>query len=193
MEAREVVLDMTWYIHLLRTTLTRYYIRGTASVRSRMIHSPSFGKIRSCDFSIVHLRLLIKVPRRANLINRLRRVRPHIRRVGSGVRIHIRPAAIGLAGRLHDTSRDDGAERLQAIIFGGHGHVVVVKDHGAAAAAVGVGPVVDIPALGGNQGAELRRGGRAVGLGGLDGAAVDPYLGVGAALDGFDLAVEQGR
>ena len=77
--------------------------------------------------------------------------------------------------------------------MGGHGHLVVVEDHGAAAAAVGVGPVIDLPTLGGNQGADLRRRGRAVGLGSLDGAAVDPCLGVGAALDGFDLAVEQGR
>ena len=155
-----------------------------------MIHSHSLRAVRRHNIRSVHLHLLIKVRPRANLVNRLRRVRPHINRVGRRVRIRIRPTAIGLAGRLHDTSRNDGAERLQAIRLGGHGHVVVVEDHGAAAAAVGGGPVIDLPTLRGNQGAELRRCGRAVGLGSLDGASVDPCLGVGAALDGFDLAVE---
>lgn len=159
-----------------------------------MIHSHSLGDIRRYNIRSVHLRLLIKVRPRANLVNRLRRVRPHIQRVGAGVGIHIRPTAIGFPGRLDDTSRNDGAECLQAILLGWHGHLVVVKHHGAAAAAVGVGPVVNRPSLRGNQVAELRRRGSAVGLRSLDGASVDPCLGVGATLNGFDLAVvEQGR
>lgn len=159
-----------------------------------MIHSHSLGAIRRYNIRNVHLRLLIKVRPRANLVNRHRRVRPHIRCVGASVGIHIRPTAIGLAGRLDDTRRNDGAECLQAIWLGGHGHLVVVKHHSAAAAAVGVGPLVDFPPLRGNQGAELRRRGRAVRLRSLDGASVDPCLGVGATLDGLDLAVvEQGR
>ena len=155
-----------------------------------MIHSHSLGDIRRHNIRRVHLRLLIKVRPRANLVNSLRRVRPHIQRVGCRVGIHIRPTAIRLAGRLHDAGRNDGTERLQAILLGGHGHLVVVEYHGAAAAAVGVRPVVDFPALRGDQGAELRRRGRAVRLRSLDGASVDPCLGVGATLDGFDLAVE---
>lgn len=94
---------------------------------------------------------------------------------------------------MYDTSRNDGAERLQAILLGGHGHLVVVEYDGAAAAAVGVGPVIDFPTLRGNQGAELRRRGRAIRLGSLDRASVDPRLGVGAALDGLDLSMEQRR
>ena len=159
-----------------------------------MIDRHSLGDIRRYDIRGVHLRLFIKVRPRTNLVNGLRRVRPHVQRAGARVGIDIRPPAIGLAGRLDDTSRNDVAEGLHAFRLGGHGHVVVVEDHGAAAAAVGVGPVVDLPALRGDQGADLRRRGRAVGLRGLDGASVDPCLGVGATLDGFDLAVvEQGR
>lgn len=158
-----------------------------------MIHSHSLGDIRRYNIRSVHLRLLIKVRPRANLVNRLRRVRPHIQCAGAGVGVHIRPTAIGLAGSLDDTSRNDGAECLQAILFGGHGHLVVVKHHGAAAAAIGVGPVVDFPPLGGNQGADLRCRGRAVRLRSLDGASVDPCLGVGATLDGLDLAVVEQR
>lgn len=159
-----------------------------------MVHSHSLGDIRRNDIRSIHLRLLIKVRPGANLVNRLRRIRPHIQRAGARIGIHIRPTAIGFARRLDDTSRNDGAERLQAILLGRHGHVVVMKNHGAAAAAVGVGPVVDLPPLRGDQGAELRRRVRAVGLGCLDGASVDPGLAVGATLDGLDLAVvEQGR
>ena len=66
--------------------------------------------------------------------------------------------------------------------------MVVVEDHGAAAPDVHLCPVVDGPGLKGDLAAHFLRGGRAVGLGGLDIAPVDPGVRIGAALDGFDLA-----
>ena len=158
-----------------------------------MIHSRSLGAIRSRITCSVHLVLLVKVRPRADLVNSLRWIRRHICRPRARVGIRIGPTGIRLAGRLYDTSRNDGAECLQAILLGGHRHVVIVKYHCAAAAAIGGGPLTDVPSRRGNQGAELRRCGRAVRLRSLDRASVDPFLGVGAALNGFDLAVEQGR
>ena len=111
-----------------------------------MIHSHSLGAIRSINTRRVHPHLLVKVRPRADLVNGLRRVRPYVQRPGPRVRVRIRPPAIGRPGRLHDARRNDGAERLQAVLLAGHGHLVVVEDHGAAAAAVGRGPVVDGPA-----------------------------------------------
>ena len=71
--------------------------------------------------------------------------------------------------------------------------MVVVENHGAAASDVHLRPVVYGPGLEGDLVAQLLRGGRAVGLGGLDFAPIDPGVGIGAALDGFDLTgVEQG-
>ena len=71
--------------------------------------------------------------------------------------------------------------------------MVVVEDHGAAAPDVHLCPVVDGPGRKGDLAAHFLRGGRAVGLGGLDFAPVYPGSGIGAALDGFDLTgVEEG-
>ena len=130
-----------------------HYLRRPVSVQSCMIYSRSLGAIRSCITCSVHLRLLIKVRPRANLVNSLRWIRPHICRPRARVGIHIGPTGIRFAGRLYDTSRNDGAECLQAILLGGYRHV---KYHCAAAAAVGGGPFTDVPSeIGANFGPEI--------------------------------------